>query len=232
MNLQIIYEDAQYLAVFKPSGVHSVLQQEGGLSIAQQLLMAFPQLEGVGAKSGDTGLVHRLDVETSGVLIAAKTQDAWQWLHDEMKHGRVSKRYYAVVEGNVRGPLSCAAWIGARYRRSKRVHATAAYDASYHSSQPAISYFRPCSTNAAQNYSIVEVEIPTGRRHQIRAHAAFCGHPLVGDKVYGSVSPSLTEETFLLHAYCYQFANRDSLLVTVQAPISGGFAKVFPMGAP
>lgn len=210
-------EDELYRAIVKPSGVHSVSLTAGDLSVASWLRNHFPEQTSVGGPT-DAGLTHRLDQETSGVLIAARSQDAWQHLRGLFSSNRVTKWYVALLEGNLSSSTTCSAAIVTRYRHSKTVitlsreqAAEPHYQRRFHSIQPALSTFFPLAQLTPEGPSLVAMLIKTGRRHQIRAHAASLGHPLAGDTQYGALThpPALEGRPLLLHSLGVSFVGVD-----------------------
>lgn len=204
----ILHEDEALLVTLKPAGIHSVALAEGeeAPSIGAQLLAAFPFLREVADRPGDAGLINRLDFGTSGILIGAKTKAAWEILRGDIQTGRIKKRYLAVVEGISPKETTIENYIGSPYRRSKKVRVYESLPADGRG-LPATSTFLLRESNAEHNVSLVEIEAPTARRHQIRVHAKTLGHPLIGDELYGSerklheifTTPGL--EGFCLHAF-------------------------------
>ena len=215
--IHLLSEDELYRAILKPSGVHSVSLSEGDGSVATWLRIHFPEHAGIGSKN-DAGLTHRLDLETSGVLIAARSQEAWLHSRELFSRNQVTKWYVALIEGILPAATICTASIATRYRHSKTVTPILPeqaqephYRQRFHSIQPARSTFFPLTQIATNGPSLVAVLSETGRRHQIRAHAASLGNPLAGDTKYGAhTHPSvLGERSFLLHSLGISFIGFD-----------------------
>lgn len=171
----IIEEDADFLVLDKPAG----LAVHGGTGLAHGLIESLRQLRpGVPLELG-----HRLDRETSGCLVLAKSRRALQALHAAFREGRVEKRYLALLVGDL-GPeprechLPIARETPQPVRRRMQAHPEGA-----ERTQAASSRFEPLERFA--NYTLAGVAIGTGRTHQIRVHAQALGHPVVGDAVYG-----------------------------------------------
>jgi len=169
---RIIYEDERMLVVDKPAG----LAVHGGSGLDFGLIEGLRSLR-PGLKTLE--LVHRLDRGTSGCVMVAKRRSALRTLHALIRDGEVEKRYLALVRGqwqlgsvDIDTPLSVV-----RDAAGQKVRATA-------DGKPALSRFRLVQ-HYARFASLVEVEIPTGRTHQIRVHAATAGHPVAGDERYG-----------------------------------------------
>jgi 23S rRNA pseudouridine955/2504/2580 synthase len=199
MAASIVFEDARLLAISKPSGVAS----HGGSGIG------FGVIETLRALRPDEKLelVHRLDRDTSGLMVVAKKRSALLELQALMREeGGISKRYLALLIGRMPdGVMSVDAplHVGLRQGGERHVQVTA-------SGKPSLSHFRVLERRGGQSYC--EVRIETGRTHQIRVHAQHIGHPVAGDDKYGEpeVNRRLREQTGLkrlfLHAASLEFA--------------------------
>lgn len=184
-DADVIFEDDDIVVVDKPAGVivHSAPGHEEG-SLAEALVRRRPSMAKVGSVERP-GVVHRLDIETSGVMVFAKTQGAYLALRRQFEsHRDVRKTYLAVLHGT---PSPKSGTIDAPVGRDR-------LDAVTH-----------WNVLAAHNgISLVEFRIETGRMHQIRIHAAQLGHPVVGDRTYGSAERDrrlrLRPARLLLHA--------------------------------
>lgn len=238
-GLEVLHEDESIFAVSKPALIHSVELASGGEadlpdedtppvvsgSVAGKLLSALPELSAVAPHSGDAGLVQRLDFETSGVLLGAKNQETWTRLREAFKQGQAEKRYLVVLEGKLASASSIDAPIGSPYRRASKVRAyvPGKKQAGKERAQPAESHFKPVAWDPAGAWTLAEVETPTGRRHQVRVHAAALGHPLLGDSLYGSKATLQSGETgappFALHAASLELGGVGSF----EAPRPGYF---------
>ena len=169
----IVYEDPDLLVLNKPAGV----AVHGGSGMAHGVIEV---LRAARPEATELDLVHRLDRETSGCLIVAKRRAALRDLHAQLREGRTEKRYLALVCGKwnlgqkrIELPLDTGERRGGERHVAVRTHG-----------QMAVSTFRPVQFfgNVA---SLMEVEIGTGKTHQIRVHAAYAGHPVAGDDKYG-----------------------------------------------
>ena len=173
MTLSIVYEDEHLLVINKPAGlvVHPGAGNRAG-TLMNGLLHHVPAL----ANIPRAGIVHRLDKDTSGVMLVAKTLEAHTALVRQLADREISRTYLAVCSGVLTGGGTVNAPIGRhpvdRLKMSVR-----------DSGKPAVTHFRVIERFAAHTY--VEVELETGRTHQIRVHFAHRRNPLVGDPVYG-----------------------------------------------
>lgn len=192
--ISILHEDASWLVVAKPAGVHSVAQRESaGASVESWLGGARPELEGL----EEHGLVHRLDFDTSGCLIVAKDPGTRERLRDAFsgRGGDIRKIYLARVEGPYANRVMAGSFtlsFTSRHKGSAKV--------SVHTrGEPeTIGRCRWRVRSVRDDTTLVEVELlGPGRRHQIRAGFAYEGHPLVGDGLYGARS----DGPLCLHAW-------------------------------
>jgi len=194
MPLSVLSEDAALLFLDKPAGIpsHPLRPGETG-TLANALLARFPECEQASLDPREAGLCHRLDIDTSGVLMAARTRDAWQRMRDAFGGRDVDKRYLALVTG----PLADDGEIDLPLRHHPRHPDRVEPAADGVDARPALSGFQVLSRQG--DYSLVEVRIHTGVLHQVRAHLAAIGAPLVGDALYGGrPEPGLSR--FFLHA--------------------------------
>ena len=179
ISVEVLHADDDIIVVNKPSGVivHRAPGYPDG-TLCDILLKDFPDMAGVGSDERP-GVVHRLDRDTSGVMVFARTQHAYLALRREFEsHGCVKKTYLAVLHGTPKpqtGTLNTM--IGRKPFDAKRM---AVVD---HNGKTAITHWTVLSKHGG--LSLVEFIIETGRMHQIRVHAAHLGHPIAGDSLYG-----------------------------------------------
>jgi 23S rRNA pseudouridine1911/1915/1917 synthase len=192
--LEVIYEDTHLLIVNKPAGmvVHPAAGHSTG-TLVHAVLAHAPELTGVGGVQRP-GVVHRLDKDTSGLILLAKDDVTHQWLQNQFKSRKVNKTYIALVDG---APPTPTGRVEAAIGRdpSKRKQMAIVPDAKGRS---AISEYRVVKT--FPHHTLIEVHPLTGRTHQIRVHMAFIGCPVVGDKVYGHKKSTLPLNRHFLHA--------------------------------
>lgn len=206
MSPRFIYNDGDIFAVYKPTGAHSVqLRKGGGWSIADELLRSNPSLGQASEKSGDAGLVNRLDEETSGLLLGATSRSVWQRLYDQALRGEVKKKYALLVEGRVSKDFSITSFIGSPHRGAHKVKVYEKRPPSWARALEGTTQYHPHQFISAHNTTLLLASASPARRHQVRAHAAHLGIPLIGDDLYGSKRglPPIVKSSrrFFLHAY-------------------------------
>lgn len=199
--LDICYEDEDILVINKPAGmvVHPAVGHESG-TLVHAILSHCPDLPGVGGEKRP-GIVHRLDKDTSGLMIVAKNDHALRFLQKQFKERTVEKTYLALVEGDVQPPAALIdAPIGRDPRQRKKM---AVIRSQSFTSRPAQTSYELLTSFGG--FSLLECHPHTGRTHQIRVHMAFIGHPLVGDVVYGHRKQKIQLERHFLHAAAITF---------------------------
>ncbi len=216
---RILYEDSRLLVLDKPAGV----AVHGGSGVAHGVIEALR----AGRPELTLELVHRLDRETSGCLMVAKRRSALRFLHAQLRAGAVAKRYRALLLGPLAGPLQRVDLPLAKNQlqggeRMVRVDAA--------TGKPALTVFRRVA--AYGGMTLVDVDLHTGRTHQIRVHAAAIGAPVAGDDKYGrpehrAQARALGLERLFLHAAELGFrAREDAAPITVTAPLPEALAAV------
>lgn len=193
--LHIIFENDDLLVIDKPAGmvVHPAAGHSSG-TLVNAVLGYDPDIEGIGGEERP-GLVHRLDKETSGLIVLAKNDNAHHWLQDQFRLRKVEKTYLALVDG--RPPTSSGrveAPIGRDPSHRKRMAIVSAKKG-----REAVSEYK--TVESFREHTLLEFHPLTGRTHQVRLHCAFLGCPIVGDKVYGRKNPSVRLNRHFLHAY-------------------------------
>ena len=196
--LTIIYQDGDIIVLDKPAGltVHPAPGHPSG-TLVNALLAACPDLRGI-AGTLRPGIVHRLDKDTSGLMVVAKNDRAQRALQRQLKDRDVRKTYLALVRG-VPAPRegTIASPIGRHPKNRKKMAVVA-------DGREATTRYRVREEIAGGQYSLLEVEPVTGRTHQIRVHLAAVGHPVVGDATYGRPSAAVGRQ--FLHAHKLAFA--------------------------
>jgi 23S rRNA pseudouridine1911/1915/1917 synthase len=192
--LQVLFENRDLVVIEKPAGmvVHPSPGHEQG-TLANAVLAHAADLDGIGGEQRP-GIVHRLDKNTSGLILVAKNDHALRWLQDQFRLRRVKKTYLALCDGRPPTPVG-------------RIEAAIGRDSSLRRKMAIVPEEK--GRSAASDYlvleefpdhTLVEVHPETGRTHQIRLHMAFIGCPIVGDTVYGRKNPSLPLDRHFLHA--------------------------------
>ena len=195
--LTVIYQDADLVVIDKPTGLAAHPGPgHPDRTLVNGLLALCPDIQGIGGEIRP-GIVHRLDKDTSGLMMAAKTETAHHNLSQQIKERRVEKGYLALVEG---APESDSGVIEAPIGRDPRRRTRMAVTAGGRESRTGYRLLE-----RAGRYSLLELQLHTGRTHQARVHLAWLGHPLLGDAVYGKRSPLLPRH--FLHAHRLAFAH-------------------------
>jgi 23S rRNA pseudouridine1911/1915/1917 synthase len=194
--LRVVYQDEDVIVVDKPAGltVHPAAGHPRG-TLVNALLTVCPELANIKGTLRP-GIVHRLDKDTSGLLVVAKNETAQASLARQIKDREVHKLYLALVRGRVEPPQGVIdAPIGRHPRRRKRM----AVVEGGREAQTRYRVRESLHDDAGVSYSLVEAEPLTGRTHQIRVHFASIGHPVVGDRLYGKASTLVGRQ--FLHAW-------------------------------
>ncbi len=192
--LEIVFENEDLLVVNKPAGmvVHPAAGHFTGTLVHAALSHA-PQMEGIGGE-GRPGVVHRLDKDTSGLILLAKNDAAHRWLVNQFKDRKVEKIYLALVDGR---PPSRTGRVETPIGRSSAHRQMMAVVPPSHGRE-AVTEYRTLETFS--EHTLLEVHPLTGRTHQIRVHMEFLGCPVAGDTIYGRRQSSLPLKRFFLHA--------------------------------
>jgi 23S rRNA pseudouridine1911/1915/1917 synthase len=190
----VLYADDDVLVIDKPSGlvVHPGAGNQTG-TLVNGLLASHPEIAGVGS-AARPGIVHRLDLGTSGALAVARTQVAYDSLVAQLADRSVGRRYRALTWGRFEAPKGV---VDAPVGRSPKDRTRMAVVGS---GRPARTGYEVSSSWAAPEVSLVTCRLETGRTHQIRVHLSAIGHPLVGDGTYGGERSGLVLERPFLHA--------------------------------
>lgn len=194
IDLDVIYEDENVVVINKPAGL--VVHPGAGNAedtLVNALLFHWPQIAEVGEPSRP-GIVHRLDKDTSGILIVAKTSFGYTWLVRQFKTRKVKKSYLALVDGK---PPTPTGRIETRIGRDDRHRQRMAIVYGSQGKKAETEYY---TIAEYKDHSLLEVNPLTGRTHQIRVHLAFLGCPVVGDLIYGRRKKSIELHRFFLHA--------------------------------
>ena len=205
-NPEIIYEDENVIVFNKPSGM--LTHAKGGL-VQEQTLSSLLQPSTTNLDEQRTGIVHRLDRDTSGVIITAKNPEAKTLLMRQFSDRKAKKTYLAVVEGELKLKEANLDWPIGRNPKIPSLFRVAP------EGKPSFTHYQVLAEN--KKLSLVELHPKTGRTHQLRVHMAHLGHPIVGDRFY---NPDSKAERLMLHA------------LSLEITIPGGIRKTFTASPP
>ncbi len=250
MEPEVIFEDKDLVAVDKPAGlmVHAVRvnddrhpsrgrrrgDEEGRKepTLTAWLVARYPEMKAVGDDPVmRPGIVHRLDKATSGVMVAARTQAAFERLKMLFQEHRMRKTYLALVRGvpkNKKGTIDAPIGITAGSLR-RSVH-------SSKMAKPAVTEYEVVEASNDGQYALLRVRPKTGRTHQIRVHLASIGHPIVGDPLYGgrrarlSANGHAVPSRLMLHAASLGFTDADGGRYEFEAPLPPEFQVIHREG--
>lgn len=217
--LDIVYEDAGFAVVNKPRGtvVHQASSYRANDTLVNALLFRLKDLSGVNGVIRP-GIVHRLDKDTSGLIVVAKTDEAHRSLAEQIEKKTARRIYVAIADGNFREDSGTVdAPIGRNPRDRKKM-------AVVEKGRRAVTHYEVLERFGA--YTLVRYELETGRTHQIRVHSAYIHHPVTGDSLYGG-STAIFKDGQLLHAEKLILKNpATGEEMTFTAPLPADFAAV------
>ncbi|MFD2612830.1 RluA family pseudouridine synthase [Paenibacillus gansuensis] len=217
--LEVVYEDADVIVINKPRGlvVHPAPGHASG-TVVNALMYHCKDLSGINGELRP-GIVHRIDKDTSGLIMAAKNDKAHASLAKQLKDHTVTRKYVAIVHGNIshdHGTIDAPIGRDAGDRKMFAV--------TEKNSKHAVTHFLVMERFG--DYTTVELKLETGRTHQIRVHMKFIGHPIVGDPMYGR-NKGITMNGQALHAALLGFVHpRSGEYLEFEAPIPGDMAEV------
>ena len=221
--LEILYEDNDIIVVNKPKGmvVHPANGNPDGTLVNAIMSICKESLSGIGGEIRP-GIVHRLDKNTSGAIIIAKNDKAHIALSDELKNHEIKKTYIALVRGIVK---ENNATINMPIARSKKDRKKMDVDKN---GKEAITHFKVIKRY--QDCTLLEINIETGRTHQIRVHLSHIGYPIIGDDVYSNGKNKWNIEGQCLHAKCLDFKHPiTGKELHIEAPIPEYFEKILEL---
>jgi 23S rRNA pseudouridine1911/1915/1917 synthase len=238
-SLVVLFEDSDMLVLDKPAGLHTApLRQAETGTLLDEVIAQFPEIAALpGVKPVEPGLVHRLDRETSGLVVVARTADAFALLRRAFVTGGARKVYLAgCVGGNEKVPVGASLHIASRFapygpgRKMVRVVLPADEKKGF-ARQAARGIYE---TDAeiifrGAGRALLSATIVRGFRHQVRAHLAFLGWPLLGDPLYGAPAPPDLPPRLYLHAARLEMAHpRSGAPLVVRSPLPAEFGAAFP----
>jgi 23S rRNA pseudouridine1911/1915/1917 synthase len=202
MKINILYEDENLLAVDKPAGITVFPEGENKeKTLIDYLLDKYPKLNEVG-NAPRHGIIHRLDKDTSGILLVAKNNKTLAFLQNQFKERLVTKKYVALVNGELKeevGIIETLIGRSPKDRRKQKIYLP--LEPGSKGKKQAITEYKVLEKY--KEYTLIEAAPKTGRKHQVRSHLAYLHHPIAGDKLYGfknQPSPKNLTRQFL-HAY-------------------------------
>lgn len=226
LNISIIYQDNDLVVINKPAGVsvHRGISEKGE-TIADWLVEKFPEIKNIGDEPElRSGIVHRLDKETSGVLVMARNQKSFEFLKNKFQSREVVKKYLALAEGELKkykGVISLPIGKSGSDFRKKSAFASAKGGL-----REAITEYK--TIEKFSGYALVEIYPKTGRTHQIRVHFKAIGNPIVCDSLYGGKRMTcpfgLTRH--FLHASFLEFVAPSGIRLKIEADLPEDLEKV------
>lgn len=197
ITFEVIFEDDSIIIVNKPAGLPVYpLKDNETLTLANGLVARWPDLSKIGYGEMQTGLLHRLDNDTSGIILVAKTGLAFEDLHRQFNEESVLKEYTTLVLGETkdRGIIETPIIHDPKNKRKMKV---VGEGLTAHTTYYLIKKY------LAGQYSLLQVQIKTGVRHQIRVHLASIGHPIAGDKLYQTPRQKMRDKTGLSRQFLH-----------------------------
>ncbi len=229
LPLSVVHADEAIVVVEKPAGwpTHPLVPGERG-TVANALVARFPDCAVAGGDLREAGFAHRLDTDTSGLLVAARTRDAWDSLRAQLSARTVDKEYLALAAGSVFGPVEVAVPIGKEPGAvGKMVAAPDDRLAVKTGAREALTLVE--TERRFPGWTLVRCRIATGVTHQIRVHLAHLGSPVAGDDLYGGARPEGLHRMFL-HATRLAFDHpATGARVIFESPLPPELARVVDM---
>lgn len=224
IKFEVVHEDENFVVVNKPAGltVHPSENEPRG-TLVNGLLAKYPDIIDVGEDRLRPGIVHRLDKDTSGIMIVARNNKTFQFLKDQFKNRKTAKKYVALVAGNINKLNGVINFPIARKRNLPTKQVAVKDERQVRGTvREAVTEYRVVRHLIAdgKDFTLVDVSPKTGRLHQIRVHFSAIGHPVAGDIKYGSKDKVSIKN---LHR---QFLHAESLEIDVPSAEEAGFKKM------
>jgi 23S rRNA pseudouridine1911/1915/1917 synthase len=226
-KIKILYEDNDVLAIDKPAGIAVHDDSEGNqeYSIADWVMENYPKMKKVGEQDGTVvrpGIVHRLDKDTSGVLLLAKNQDAYLFIKKQFQDKTIKKVYQAIIYGGLKNDVGI---IDRPIGKSKdNFNSNATGSRARGELRDAVTYYKVLERFIG--YSLLELRPRTGRTHQLRVHLKSVSHPIVCDSVYAKGQPCpVGLKRQALHAVSVEFNLPSGKDIRVESPLPADFSK-------
>jgi 23S rRNA pseudouridine1911/1915/1917 synthase len=228
--LRIILQTEQIVIVDKPAGQPSVPARPRGNAaataegtLAYSLAQQFPEMQGIGYSPSEAGLLHRLDTQTSGLVLAARNKLAFDTLKRALSQNRIEKRYFALVKSDDRlVSMVLDAPLKPDPRNPRRVVVCHAQDPRANSARTEITPLR-----RGRNWTLLDIKASRAYRHQIRAHLADLGFPLAGDVLYGAPHELALGARHALHAHYIAWSGDATVLAfAARSPLPESFAEL------
>jgi len=223
-KIEIVFENEDFLVINKPAGVLVHAAKPNQKSLVDWLIKHYPQIKNVGEDKNRPGIVHRLDRDTSGLLIIAKTNGAFFYFKNLFQRHQIKKGYIALVYGKfneknglINKPIGIV--------KSSVKHSTASKDMK--NLKEAVTEYEVVNSWLWEKefFSLVKLFPKTGRTHQIRVHLASIGHPVVGDPIYGR-RKNLIESRLFLHAFLLEFNLKNDSLLRLESDLPDDLKQV------
>ncbi len=223
-KLNIVYENDDILVINKPAGllVHAAASSPEEKTLVDLLKEYYPPIKDVGEDLSRPGIVHRLDRDTSGLIVAAKNNKAFKYLKNLFQERRIEKKYYALVHGILKEKSGIIDLPIAKLEGKQTTQLKGRKDLE---GKEAITEYEV--TREFEKYSLLDITIKTGRTHQIRIHLKSIGHPIVCDKLYSpqkSVCPEEIRRMFL-HSYYLSFVTPSGDPLALESDLPEELAK-------